>query len=486
VKSPRKHRIVLARNAFYLLLGQSISTALAFVLNAALGRTLGPADFGVYFVLIAMATAAYVVVDWGQNAVLIRETARRADIAGPLLGSVLAIRAVASGALVVLTACFARLFGYELRIQILAALAIVCAFPLALSQAYTCVFRARNRMDLDAHVTVWSKVLTVAATLAALALGGRLESVFIAQLVGGCGALALAVLLWRRFALQTPRPNWAAVRELLTQGTPIAFFMIAVAAQPYIDAIVLSKLAPAAVVGYYGAARNIVGVLITPAIIISIATFPQLSHAAFNPIELRRVVRIALRPTLLLGALAAVGCYLFADFAVDLIYGASHFRPSVEVLEFYAPVFFILFFNMLLGNVVIAIRRTREMAFAKLGNMLVSTILALFLVPAFQARGDNGGLGIVVAIGAGELLMFMFFAAVLPPGTLDRGTLLDTARALLASFGTLVLFWLLPPISPWLGIPLCTIVFGLLALSVGLVSRAELTEFSDFLKESEG
>ncbi|MBV9532747.1 MAG: oligosaccharide flippase family protein [Bradyrhizobium sp.] len=476
---------MLARNAFYLLLGQIVSTTLAIVLNAALGRTLGPADFGVYFLLISMSAAAYVLVDWGQSVVLIRETARRLDLAGPLLGSVLAFRVVAVSSVVVLTACFARLFGYELRIQLLAALAIACAFPLALSQPYGCVFRARNRMDLDAHITVWSKVMTVVATLAALAFGGRLVSVFLAQLVGGGGALALAVFLWRRLALQTPRPSWAVVRELWDQGTPIAFFTIAIAAQPYIDAIVLSKLTPAAVVGYYGAARNILGVLITPATILSIAAFPQMSHAAFHPIELHRIFRMALRPTLLLGALAAVGCYLFGNFAVDLIYGASHFRPSVEVLEFYAPVFFILFFNMLLGNVVFAIRRTREMAFAKLGNILVSTILALFLVPAFQARWDNGGLGIVVATGAGELLMLIFFAAVLPPGTLDKRTLLDAARALLASFGTLALFWLLPPFSPWLGIPLCIIVFGLLALSVGLVSRAELTVFSDFFNESE-
>jgi O-antigen/teichoic acid export membrane protein len=282
--------------------------------------------------------------------------------------------------------------------------------------------------------------------------------------------------------LQTPRPSWAIARDLWGQGTALVFFFAAVAAQPYIDAIVLSKLAPAAVVGYYGAARNIVGVLTAPASILGAAAFPQMSRAAPHPVELHRVVRMALRPMLLLGALAAVGCQLFANFAVDLIYGANHFRPSAEVLQFYAPVFFILFFNMLLGLVVVAIRRTREMAFAKFANIAVSTILALFLVPAFQVHWDNGGLGIVVAIGAGELFMLVTFVAVLPRGTLDGRTLRDAASAVLAGFGTFALFWLLPPLSPWLGIPLCVIVFGLFALAVGLVTRADLVELSNILK----
>jgi hypothetical protein len=43
---------------------------------------------------------------------------------------------------------------------------------------------------VEADITVWSKVLTVVATLA---VGGGLESVFVAQLVGGGGALALSV-----------------------------------------------------------------------------------------------------------------------------------------------------------------------------------------------------------------------------------------------------------------------------------------------------
>jgi O-antigen/teichoic acid export membrane protein len=482
VVTPRAHRGVLARNAFYLLLGQVVSTALSIVLSAALGRKLGPADFGVYFLLMSMSTFAYVFVDWGQSALVIREAARRPDFVGTLLGSALVFRTLVASAAVVLSALVARLMGYELRVQVLAAFVVFCALPLALSQPYGYLFRGRDRMDLDASVTVAAKVLTVVVTLAVLTLGGRLAWVILAQLLGGAGALGVAVFLGRRLPLPAPHPQWATVRALGAQGTSLAIFFVAIAVQPYIDAIVLSKLTPSAVVGFYGAARNVIGVLMAPATILAAAAFPQLSRAAGHPVELHRVVRMALRPLLFLGALGAVGCYLFANVAIAVIYGAGHFYPSVGVLQLYAPALFFVFFDMLLATVATAVGRTRALAVAKLLSVVVSTVLALLLVPVCQARWGNGGLGIVLGFSASELVMLVACAAVLPRGTLDRTTLFDVGRALLASAGALALFQVLPPLSPWLAIPVCMVAFGLLALAVGLVSKADVSNLSSLLK----
>ncbi len=60
-------RGTVARNAFHLVLGQAATTALAIVFSAALGRSLGTSDFGLYFLITSFATFAYVLVDWGQQ-----------------------------------------------------------------------------------------------------------------------------------------------------------------------------------------------------------------------------------------------------------------------------------------------------------------------------------------------------------------------------------------------------------------------------------
>ena len=73
--------------------GQAATTALAIVLSAALGRSLGATDFGVYYLITTMSAFAYVFVEWGQPFFVIRQVAREPLRSGELLGTALALRA---------------------------------------------------------------------------------------------------------------------------------------------------------------------------------------------------------------------------------------------------------------------------------------------------------------------------------------------------------------------------------------------------------
>src|SRR5262249_46784986 len=150
----------------------------------------------------------------------------------------------------------------------------------------------------------------------------------------------------------------------------IAVFFVAIAVQPFIEVIVLSKLVPPEVVGWYGAARNIMGVLFAPAVILGTASFPELSRFSDSVPYLRYTIRATLRPLLGLGALAAVGTFLFADAAVNLIYG-PHFNPAVAVLQIFAPVFPLFFMDILFANAITALGKTKEIALVKVLNVLI-------------------------------------------------------------------------------------------------------------------
>ncbi len=85
------------------------------------------------------------------------------------------------------------------------------------------------------------------------------------------------MLLARLICLKAQRPERGILQELASGGAPIAVFFVVSAVQPFIDTIVLSKLVPPEVVGWYGAARNIMGVLFAPALILGTASFSELS-----------------------------------------------------------------------------------------------------------------------------------------------------------------------------------------------------------------
>jgi O-antigen/teichoic acid export membrane protein len=359
----------------------------------------------------------------------------------------------------------------------LALIAVLCWLPLALSQTYVCIFRSRDRMDLDATVAVTGEALTVVVTVPALLLGGGLPAVLLMQLVGGTGALLVAVLLARKIRLKAQRPARAILQELARGGGPIAVFFLAAAVQPFIDIIVLSKLAPPEVVGWYGAARTITGVLVAPALILGAASLPELSRTSKSAPDLLHVLRGTLRLVLGLGALAAVGTFLFADVAVSLIYGRD-FDPAVAVLRIFAPIFPLLFIDILLGNAITAVGKTTEIAVLKVLSVLVSTALNFLLVPLCQARLGNGGIGLILAFGSTEILMLSGFLWLLPRGAVDPNALLDSLRAAAAAGGTVAIFWVLPSMTPWLAMPACVAVFVALAFASGLTLKTDLDKLA--------
>ena len=95
------------------MLGQVVTTALAILFSAALGRSLGARDFGVYFLVSSFAIFAYVLVDWGQQFYVIREVARQPERGSLLLGTALVLRAAGAALVVVPSALAAWALGYD-------------------------------------------------------------------------------------------------------------------------------------------------------------------------------------------------------------------------------------------------------------------------------------------------------------------------------------------------------------------------------------
>jgi O-antigen/teichoic acid export membrane protein len=464
----------VAHNAFYLVVGQITTTALAIGLSAALGRHLGARDFGLYYLVTTMSTFAYVFVEWGQPYVVIREVAREPRRSGELLGTALVLRAAFALVVTAPAALSAWALGYGGRTTSFLVLFILAALPLFLAQGYGMVFRAENRMGRDATVSVLNKVVALCVALPALALGAGIPGVIFAQAIAGVAALGVAINLHGQPRTPPLRVSSATGAELLSAGTPILAMTAAIWAQPYLDVVILSRLVPAAVVGWFGAARNLVGTLTAPAVILATATYPPLARASADAAALRREVRAAFRRVLWLAALAGTGTYLFADTAIALIYGHRGFEPSAAILQVFAPGFLLLFVDILLANVIYASGRGSGFAAAKVMSVVVGTALDILLIPFFQDHFGNGGIGVFVAFALSELVVFAGAMVILGRDTLEPVTALDAARALAAASATLLLFRLIRPSSPWIGVPLFLATFVGASLALGLVGRSDL------------
>ena len=464
----------LARNAFFLMLAQGVSTTMAVVLSGAVGRSLGPAGFGLFFLVSSMGAFAYVIADWGQEQYVTREVAKAPERAGGMLGTILALRIAAATLLAGLVALAARGFGYDARTCGLAALGVGIMLPFFLAQAHNLVFRARERMEYDALVSVVDRSLTLGLTLLALAAGLGLTGVLLAQGLGGTAALLTASLLLRRLGVLPRAPRGETASEVLRGGASMALLNAECSAQTYVDPVLLSRLGPPQPVGWLGAARSIAGTLIAPAIILGVAAYPRLSRAADDRARFRLELRAALRPTFALASLACVGTYLLAGRAVAFVYGDAGFAPAATLLQVLAPGLVLLYVDNLLVTAVLATGSARPLVIAKVVNILAVAGLATLLVPYFQARTGNGAVGLALASNGSELIILGTALAVLPAGSLDPLLLVDLGRALLAGAGTLGAFLLLPPVPVFVGVAICVAAFALLGFAVGLIGRQDL------------
>ena len=475
--------LTVARNMFHLILGQVATTALAIVLSAVLGRFLGAEGYGRLFVITTIANFAYVFVEWGQPAFLIRSIATHPLRSGELLGTALALRA--GFALIVLLPAGAAAWamGYGWRVSGLSLFLIVAMLPFFLAQGYGMVFRAQDRMGLDATISVVNKMLLLVVTLLAFMLGAGLPGVITSQAIAGVGAAVLAWGLYRHARAPSLRISLPIAREIVRGGIPMLAMTAAVWTQPYLDTVLLARLAPAAAVGWFGAARNILGTLMAPATILGAAAYPRLSRQAHDSLpSLRREARAAMRTIFWLGALAGTGTYLFAHLAVRLIYGTRGFEPAATILQVFAPGLFLLFTDILLGNIVYACGGAHGLAVAKMISVVVSTALDALLIPVFQARTGNGGIAVVIAFGASEAVVFAGAIITIRRGVLSRAVLVDAARALASAAGTLLVFRLLPPLIFPVGVLVCVVAFTGFSYALGLIRLDDLVVFQDLLR----
>jgi O-antigen/teichoic acid export membrane protein len=464
----------MARSALHLMVGQVSMTAISIVISSAIGRSLGASDYGILYLANSIAGFAFVLVDWGQTPYVVREVARHPETAGEMLGSALTFRVGMTVVVAVISFAVVALLGYDLRIRGYTTLVIVLGLPYLLAATFTLIFRAHERMDLYATVDVSNKLLTLVLVVPAVLLGGRVLAVVVNQGLAGVGALVVGVYLYRKLRLPPIRATAATRRALLVGGSPMLAMALAVSLQPYIDAVLLSKLAPAVAVGWYAAAQNFINVLNAPATILGSAAYPRLSRARGDPEKFRIELRTALRPVVVVGALGMVGTYLFAGMVVSIVFGAEKFGPSIQILQAFAPGLLLLFIDIVLANALLALHRARALAMAKFVAVALGAGLNYVLIPWTQARFGNGGIGVVLSFSLAEIVMIVASLMLIPKGTLERGLLRDIGKALLAGAATLGGVLLLPTRSPFVQLPACLLLFAALSFAFRLVTTEDL------------
>jgi O-antigen/teichoic acid export membrane protein len=461
---------LVVKNTVYLTASQAITIPLAVVVNAVSARYLGAADFGTLYLAVTVCDFGFLAVNWGHEGTLAALIAQDKPSAGALLASSVAWRLTMGCIVYGILAVGCRLFGYSASFQWVLALCCLVATLGAVLTAAKDTVRGFERADIPAYVHVGQQFLNALFVIPALVLGGRIRTALIAQAIPYVIVLALMWPAVRSFELGSLAVRRKALRTLFVGGTPFVFFGLAMALQPNIDALYLSKMASVEVIGWYAVSRRLIGVLLFPAAALINSLYPTLSRLwVEEKSEFARVSRGALQGVALLTAPVALGCALYPEIGIA-VFNTKAFRPAEDNLRVLSLFVLLVYFTMPLGTCVMAASKQRPWSAVQCICVVVSLVLDPLLIPWFQRRFGNGGLGVSVASVVSELLVLVCGLALLPRGILDRSFAKTIALAALAgAVMALVAHVLHPILTTYLAAPVAVgSYFGVLIATGGI------------------
>ena len=460
---------LLLRNTAYLTLSQVVTVPLAILMNAVAARYLGPVAFGYAYLAWSFCSLGFLAVGWGQDSVLPAVVARDHQVAGITLASSLVWRFVVALAVYVVLALGCYALKYPAEVQWAVGLTAVVLTLTYFNAAYKYTIRGLERTDIPALAHVGEQVLATVFVVLVLLLGGGLRACLTAQALAAAATIAT---LWqtRRFAgIGELTVSWDTMKMLFVSGTPFAIFGIALALQPNVDAIFLSKLAPTEVMGWYAVSRRLLGPLLLPASSLISALYPTLSRLhATDMEEFKRTTNLALRNISLVVIPVALGCGLYPQIGVAL-FNRGSFRPAEDNLRVLSVFLALMYFSMPLGTILMAAGKQKLWSAVQCICVAISLLLDPLLVPVFQSRTGNGGLGLCVAAVLSEAAVVAFAIAFVPKGIFDRKFARTGTLSLVSGAAMAACAFLASSLGPFMAAPLSLGVYvGTLWLTGGV------------------
>jgi len=164
--------------------------------------------------------------------------------------------------------------------------------------------------------------------------------------------------------------------------------------------------------------RQVIGVLLFPASALIGALYPTLCRLqATDQAAFVRTEAGALEAVMLFALPVAAGAFLFPDIGV-WAFGHTDYGPAEDNVRISSLHLLLVYLSMPLGISLMAAGRQRIWALVQSLCVVVSLALNPFLVPYFQKRFANGGIGLCVAGTVSEVLMVIFGIMLSPKGIL--------------------------------------------------------------------
>lgn len=391
----------ITKNTSYLTLALIIQKIISFFYFVLIARYLGMDLLGQFYTAIAFTTILALVMDLGLNNVLIREVAKRKELANTWLQSVLALKLLLALLSLILALILVYILNYEILIIKLIAISFFSMFFDSLSNTFLSVIRAFHNLKYESISAVLFQ-----STVLILAFIYLRNSSGVLWLMSAMASAAFIVFLFSttiakwKFKLKIgPRFNFQLSKKILTLSWPFALYNILHRFYTYFDSLLLGLLASYFQVGLYQIAFKIILALQFLPLAFIASLYPAMSSYWQND---RRQLAISFRRAfnyLIIIALPVIfGVIIVAPEIVKLLEAD---QMAILPLRIIIISLLFVFLNFPVGSLLNACDRQKTNTLNMGITTVFSIVLNLILIPIYQALGAS----ITVLLSTG--LMFV-------------------------------------------------------------------------------
>jgi O-antigen/teichoic acid export membrane protein len=442
------------RGTVQLLIGRACAIACGYAITVILARGLGPADYGLYGVILSVLLVTEMAAGLGIPGATIKLIPEHPGDAVPrtatflLLVVSLVLFALLWGAAPLLARLFAIPDGAWLfRLSLV-------DLPLSgLLLAYQAALYGHRRFGAISMALVVYGLVKLGGIAVLLGLGLTLVG---ALLVNALATLGAVVYLAWRTPVSGLRPSYPVARTLLSLALPIGLYIVLVHSLLNVDLWVLKGVgeAPPAVVGRYVAALSIARVLGVVASVLTPVVYASVCSALARTDETgaRRQLQAAVRFAIVVLAPACTLVALNGEEIMLLIYSEAY-AGSGTMLGLLAAGFALLaVMDSLLYGAIAGGRHAIVVGFLA-GLVTVAVVGDVILVGRLGALGAALGMATALAVGA---------AGAVTLAAARFGPIVPGATVLRVAAASLVLV----AANPWLGVtgPWLLVKLGLLGM----------------------
>ena len=397
----------IAKNTAALFAAQFVVAILGLVLSIFIARSLGDVIFGKYSFALAFTAIFAIFSDLGYNTLLIREVARDKSQASKYLSNVISLRALLSLVIFALIVITINLMGYPADAKNVVYLFGIYTLVTSFSAVFKVTFRAFEKMEYEAGITILAGIIRVFLGLLVLFLGFGLIELALVFLLSGVFDFLLSFLICdKKFVKPKIELDLDFCKSTIKIALPLSITSISLLMYTHIDTIMLSAMKGDAVVGWYTAAYTLIlGFKPIPQLFMN-ALFPLMSSCfVSSKSSLKTITEKSFKYLFILGLPLALGITLLAEKIVLLFYG-EQFSNSAIALQILAwdMILFFLWFNG--AFILVAANKQNLWVVAAVSTALVNIIANLLLIPPLSYVG--AAIATIIAESLCVVLVFYF------------------------------------------------------------------------------